>query len=54
MGKKFYLLWLVILNFDSFMTCLNNPYPSITYRQEKENVTRDGNGNLVQMLQLIV
>ena len=50
MGKKIYLLWLVILSFDSFETCLSNPYPSITYRYEKENGTRDGNGNLVQML----
>ena len=50
MDKKIYSLWLVTLSFDSFETCLNNPYPSITYRYEKENGTRDGNGNLVQML----
>ena len=37
-----------MLNFGNFMVCLNNLHPSINYSYEKEKVTRDEKGNLVQ------
>ena len=39
-----------MLNFDSFMVCLNNLHPSINYTYEKAKVTRKKKGNLVQIL----
>ena len=48
-----FLLWPVMLNFDSFMVCLNNLCPSINYTYEKEKVTLDEIGNLVQILNFL-
>ena len=45
-----FLLWPAMLNFDSFIVCLNNLHPSINYTYEKAKVTRDEKGNLVQIL----
>ena len=49
-----FLLWPAMLNFDSFMDCLNNLHPSINYIYEKAKVTRVEKGNLVQILYYII
>ena len=36
-----FLLWPAMLNFNSFMVCLNNLHQSINYTYQKEKVTRD-------------
>ena len=48
-----FLLWPVMLNFDSFMICLNSLHPSINYTYEKPKVTRDEKGNSAQILNLL-
>ena len=48
-----FLLWPAMLNFDSFMLCLNNSRPSINYTYEKAKVTLDEIGNLVQILNFL-
>ena len=45
-----FLLWPVILNFDSFLICLNNVHPSINYTYEKAKVARDKKENSIQSL----
>ena len=42
-----------MLNFDSFMICLNNFYPSINYKCEKAKVKINKKGNSVQILILL-
>ena len=42
-----FLLCPAILNFDSFMTCLNNLHPSINQTYENAKVIRDEKGNSV-------
>ena len=42
-----FLLWPAMLNFESFMVCLNNLHPSINYTYEKVKITRDEKENLV-------
>ena len=41
------LLWPAMLNFNSFMICLNDLHPSTNYIYEKAKVTRDEKENLV-------
>ena len=48
-----FLLCLVMLNFDSFVICLNNLHPPINYIYEKAKVTRDEKVNVVQILNLL-
>ena len=45
-----FLLWPAMLNFHSFMVCLNNLHRSINHTYEKAKVTIDVKGNLVQIL----
>ena len=45
-----FLLWTAMLNFDSFMICLNKIHLSINYTYEKAKATRDEKKNSVQSL----
>ena len=40
-----FLLWPIMLNFDSSIICFNNLHSSINYTYEKAKVTRDDKGN---------
>ena len=48
-----FLLWPAMLNFHSFMVCLNNLHRSINHTYEKAKVTLDVKGNLVQILNFL-
>ena len=48
-----FLLWPVRLNFDNFMTCLNNLHLSIKYTFEKAKITKDEKGNQIQVLNFL-